>query len=948
MTKKLGFRKDFWLTIIFGAFLVVLILWLGMSFFSAIKETQIKSRKEFLRKQTELAANELEAEMQRYAEAADFTLKIVEEEYPQDENLTANVRRLFNNYPGLVDTLWVKMQDSVLQFTLTDRNDFLRTIVPELPQANKDSDYSVSSEKIEMNFALNLVQFSRNFVAHYYLNKGGNKMLMLNGKLISLTLNDLSVPFEFDESVRGLIEKDVSEGVIGVYEMEWMHGDQEVPGILVQYPFDFGKVQEDAALMFAIESETIISGVYNTYLLLFTGIVFLLIATVIFLIISIQNNLESQKKAEKNAKEISELFDQQNLLLKELHGFVYYHNYKGEMTRVSDEVEQILGHPKNDFLMAFKMDHEGRKDVLNIKSLVKKALEENRSFIDLEYDYVRPDGEKLRLRIFEKLVFDDQGRFNGGLGICTDVTDQYQRKQELIQSGNRLQTLIDNIPDVIFLYDNEGKIQLSHVKDQKHIFAGWKEFKGKNLMEIIPEAQRAKAMNAFYRARESGSIQTIDLEFPVDKESQFLEVRFFPLDKDRMMSISKDITSQRIWEKGLVEAMNAADQASKAKSEFLANMSHEIRTPMNGLLGIIDLLEQTELTKDQLQYLYIIKRSGNSLLSIIKDILDYSKIEVGKIELNPTVFSPKEEFERQVELFSGLAQQKGVDINIQFGDRTEELREGDAGKIAQVILNIVGNALKFTPKGGEVNIAVTSEEISEDLHMLRCIVQDSGIGIPKEEIPRLTDPFYQVESSNARSYQGTGLGLAIAKKIVELMGGELIISSVLNKGSEFSFTVILKRAPEKLPEQPSSMLSRHMDWRNMALDYPLRLLLAEDNKLNLQLMTMMLDQLGYAFDVAKNGNEVLEKLQTNEYDLILMDVQMPAMNGLEATRKIREMGKKGELFILGLSANVFDEDQKKALEAGMDDYLTKPIRLYALAEKIKFYSMKVLDRQEEE
>lgn len=948
MTRKLGFRKDFWLTSIFGAFLVVLILWLGMSFFSAIKETQIKSRKVFLRKQTKLAATGLETEMQRFTKEADFMLRIVEDEFPEDENITANVRWLFNNYPSLIDTLWVKMQDSVLRFTLTDRNDFLRTAVPELPQHNKGAGYAVSSGRIEMNFALNLVNFSKNFVSHYYLNEGGNKILMLNGKLISLTSNDFSVPFELDENARRLIGKDVSEGVIGVYEMDWVYGGQEVPGILVQYPFDFGEVQEDAALMFAIESEIIISDVYNTYLLLFAGIVFLLIATVVFFIISVRNDLESQKEAKKNAKEISELFYQQNLLLKELRGFVYYHNYKGEMIQVSDEVEEILGHPKDNFLRAFKVDFEGRQDVLNIKSLVKKALEENRSSIDLEYDYVRPDGEKLRLRIFEKLIFDDQGRFNGGLGICTDVTDQYQRKQELIQSGNRLQTLIDNIPDVIFLYDNGGGIQLSHVKDQKHIFPDWRELKGKNLKEIIPEAQCTKAMGAFNRARESGSIQTIDLEFPVGSETQFLEVRFFPLDEDRMMSISKDITSQRVWEKSLVDAMNAADLASKAKSEFLANMSHEIRTPMNGLLGIIDLLEQTELTKDQLQYLYIIKRSGNSLLGIIKDILDYSKIEVGKIELNPTVFNPKEEFERQIQLFSGLAQQKGVDINIQFGDRTEELREGDAAKIAQVILNIVGNALKFTPKGGQVNIAVTSEEVSEDLHMLRCVVQDSGIGIPKEEIPRLTDPFYQVERSNTRSYQGTGLGLAIAKKIVEHMGGELIISSELNKGSEFSFTVLLKEAPEKLLEQPSSMLSRHKNWRNMALDYPLRLLLAEDNKLNLQLMTMMLEQLGYTFDVAKNGNEVLEKLQTNVYDLILMDVQMPVMNGLEATKKIREMGNKGGLFIVGLSANVFDEDQKKALEAGMDDYLTKPIRLYALAEKVKYYSMKVWARQEEE
>ncbi|WP_373398151.1 response regulator [Algoriphagus halophilus] len=243
--------------------------------------------------------------------------------------------------------------------------------------------------------------------------------------------------------------------------------------------------------------------------------------------------------------------------------------------------------------------------------------------------------------------------------------------------------------------------------------------------------------------------------------------------------------------------------------------------------------------------------------------------------------------------------------------------------------------------GGIVSVSMDVEQIEGDLYYLKTEVKDSGIGIPEELIPSLTDPFFQVESSSTRSFQGTGLGLAIAKKIIELMGGELNITSKVGEGSTFSFSVLLNKVDAEFTEEIKLSTDERENWFGMGEEYPLRILLAEDNDLNLQLMKLMLDQLGYPFEIARNGLDALDMVMNHEFDLVLMDVQMPVMNGLEATKRIRETPDKENLFIIGLSANVFDEDQKKALESGMDDYLTKPIRLMALAKKLElFYTKK--------
>jgi signal transduction histidine kinase/ActR/RegA family two-component response regulator len=504
-----------------------------------------------------------------------------------------------------------------------------------------------------------------------------------------------------------------------------------------------------------------------------------------------------------------------------------------------------------------------------------------------------------------------------------------------------LRAVLNNLPDEIFIYNNQGEVLEFHVQPRGNYLDITQARVGKTLAKFIPKAQVAGVTTAFEEARRTGKIQTVNVNWvePNSQRQMHYEMRFFPLDDRQMISISKD-TSQKIWEKGLLDAMHAADQANKSKSEFLANMSHEIRTPLNGLLGMIDLLESTELDQIQTQYLEIVKNSGSSLLNIIRDILDYSKIEAGKVDIHTAVFLPQEEVKAQLAILGGLAHKKAIALQLESEDLSDLAVEADRDKINQILLNLIGNALKFTPEGGQVTVSLAVEYLTEELLMLNYSVSDTGIGITKENLLRLTQPFFQVESSATRSYQGTGLGLAIAKKMVELMGGELTVDSEPGKGATFTFSVLVKAVEQVVvkekQEEPMGTFRK-----DMGLAFPLRILLAEDNELNVQLMGLMFQELGYTFSVAKNGQEAVDKVAAESFDLVFMDVQMPVLNGLEATAQIRQLPTGTELLIIGLSANAFEDDQSKALEVGMNDYLTKPIRLAGLAAKLEQYYRKL-------
>jgi signal transduction histidine kinase/ActR/RegA family two-component response regulator len=393
-------------------------------------------------------------------------------------------------------------------------------------------------------------------------------------------------------------------------------------------------------------------------------------------------------------------------------------------------------------------------------------------------------------------------------------------------------------------------------------------------------------------------------------------------------------------EQSLEQALIKAQDANKAKSQFLASMSHEIRTPMNGVIGMLYLLTEEPLDEKSKKYVRIAKSSADSLLALINDILDVSKIEAGKLDVEIIDFDIHSLFTDLASSMSYRIKSPELTLILDIDSIKNQIVQGDPNRIRQIVINLLGNAIKFTQYGEIVIHAVINTQ--GDNLQLSCDISDTGIGIASEKIDQLFDSFTQADSSTTREYGGTGLGLSIVKQLCQLMGGDVGVTSVAGQGSKFSFTIELKRSDETL--QPTTNLNiSDTELPNTALaeNTNKRLLLVEDNSINQLVALRMLEKIGFVADVSENGQEAIDQLNKvgdEYYSLILMDCQMPVMDGFIATKKIRQ-GDAGDYYrdipIIAMTANAMQGDREKCINAGMNNYITKPIDGKLLASYIE-------------
>lgn len=598
----------------------------------------------------------------------------------------------------------------------------------------------------------------------------------------------------------------------------------------------------------------------------------------------------------------------------------------------------------DDFMRYYGVNPKISENIeeLGIKKLIKKDVQfwkdkYNEAFkgkvVNFQWNQLDKKKQPVWRDIFLNPIFLPDGKIEEVSIIANDISEKKIAEVALQDSEEKFRNIFESFQDVYFRCSLDGKVTM--ISPSAHAVLGYptKQILGKSIEKFFSSDSSLKQV--FTGVMKDGNVQNFEASaiakgkkmIPVLCNIRLIERAGQPTEIE---GVARDIAQLRQTNDELLKAKDVAERSLRVKEQFLANMSHEIRTPMNGIVGMIDLLGSTELNQEQSEYLRTIKRSSETLLTIVNDILDLSKIEAGKMELKRTPVQLVHTFEKIYDLYSQQAHLSGISFFYYLDKKLPDWVMIDETRLIQILSNLTSNAVKFSQQKGTINLSIKVQEERKKNYLFKVSIKDSGIGISEEDQEKLFQSFNQLDSSSSKNYGGTGLGLSISKQLVESLGGEIGVVSTPGLGSTFWFT--FEASVTNRPTEKKAPAKKQV--QKPVIKNP-KVLLVDDNQINRNVASKILTKSGCVIDEAEGGQRAIDLVEKNSFDLIFMDIQMPEMDGVEATYRLKRLGLKNLPPIIAMTAYSMEEDREKFLGQGMDDYLAKPITAEKLIQTVK-------------